>query len=303
MAKHSQIHAHTHTHTCTRACARASERKAIFHPRLRFLLLKSLLILLPECPGVHPISILTGEKEKMIRNRKWQKSQGNSHSCLQLWMPTTISFTVFPSSPGLLLKKNTHCSPLAGTEESWPSRSIPKALWDAGLLPGRDGGRGDAQRRLPPPPFFSSVFRRRKGVREEFSDNWAKHKGSHNVAAATRRWDEEWCILRWPLLCPAHQQSSQHPDHPSLATASLRSRALCAALCRIRERESPRADAPLTLAFVELVVFTAPGGSGFVSELQPGVNGVLGPWGESFVKAAGSFWLRLGAQPYPVRKI
>lgn len=49
--------------------------EAVFHSRLQFSLLKSLLLFVLGHPGTHSVSIPTGEKEELIRHRNWRKSQ------------------------------------------------------------------------------------------------------------------------------------------------------------------------------------------------------------------------------------
>ena len=130
-------HTHTETHTETHTHEPVKE-KLFFTPGYISFYRNLHWFFSLNTQGFTLISMLTGETEKMIRNRKRQKSQKNSHSCLQLWMPVTIAFIFFTYSPELLVKKIIHCLPIVGTNESWPW------LWDAGGLPGREWGRKDA---------------------------------------------------------------------------------------------------------------------------------------------------------------
>ena len=120
----------THTHT--------SEIEAIFHPRLHFLLQKIPTDSSPSTPRDSPLLACSLGKQKRWLETESGRRAGKIPTPACSFECVTIAFIFFTYSPELLVKKIIHCLPIVGTNESW------LRLWDAGSLPGREGGQQDA---------------------------------------------------------------------------------------------------------------------------------------------------------------
>lgn len=96
-----------------------------------------------------------------------------------------------PSAACLLLAL-TNPRPQGAPRSAPGAQDAGRPLKASGEGRGRRGEKGaETPRRNFPLARFSCVSRKKTEVREEFSDNSAKHQGSHNIIGAGRRWDGE----------------------------------------------------------------------------------------------------------------
>lgn len=216
-------------------------------------------------------------------------------------MPTTVPSTCFTYSFAPV-RKTIRGLPIVGTNESSPTGSRPQGaprsapgagdagrpLKASGEGRGRRGEKGaETPRRSFPLSRFSCVSRKKTEVREEFSDNSAKHQGSHNIIGAGRRWDGEPSRRGGPSARP-------HSLFESRAQSA--APAPVWALQRIREIESVLRGPLFSLRPLPCSAF----GICRVCAYVPS-GGAIAAWEEGprrrSVKGTGYLWPRPGLSP------